>query len=62
MGLGEVGAQARGQSENCPCPWEDWEAGATSQSQPQPLQSRVILHQDYSPPPFYILSLGFPSL
>lgn len=38
-GLEEVGAQAGAQSEHCPHPWENWEAGA--ESKPHPLQPRV---------------------
>ena len=39
------GAQAGGQSERYPHPWEDWEAGA--ESQPPPLRLRVTPDQDH---------------
>lgn len=57
-GLGGVGAQAGGQSEHCPHPWEDWEAGA--ESQPHPLQPRVTLHQGAPSLPYSCLGLSPP--
>lgn len=44
MGLGWGGAGG-GQSEHCPHPWEDWEAGA--ESQPHSLRPRVTPYQDH---------------
>lgn len=45
FGVEVGGAQAGGQSERYPHPWEDWEAGA--ESQPHPLRLRVTPDQDH---------------